>query len=325
VVALAGILTVVAPPAGGADLLAPFAVAGAQSAPVVDRGVAVAQEELERAQARRSAAQSEVADLESQAAAVQSQLAQLGDQRRELLSQLAKAQQRAQRLAVDAYMRGAGTDDLAAVLDTQEATDAAWRRHMTVGRVDQAREAAFELRDLRADIDVQLSRVTDQASSTDQAVSNAKEDMQRAAAVEAAARQQLIDAQEEARQAAIAEARAHQQLLEARQAERAAAEARAAQRDQAAQAMAQTPAARVITQGDPWEYLRQCESGGNYQAVSPDGRHRGAYQFDMGTWLGLGGRGDPAAAPAAEQDARALQLYQQRGRAPWPACGRYLP
>lgn len=324
-VALSASLLVLSPHAGGADVLHPFAVAGAQTAAVVDRSVAAAQQQLDQSQARRAQAESRIADLEAQASTVQSQLAQLGDQRRELLNQLAKAEQQAKRLAVDAYVRGSGTDDLAAILDTQQATDAAWRKHLTVGRVDQAREAAFKLRDLRLEVDAQLSRLTDQASSTNRAVTDAREEMRQAAAAEAQAQQQLFDAQEEVRQAALAEARARQQLLDAQQAERRAAEARAAQQTQVAQSQAQSPAARVITQGDPWEYLRQCESGGNYQAVSPDGRHRGAYQFDIATWEALGGRGDPAAASPAEQDARALQLYQQRGKGPWPACGRYLP
>ncbi len=80
--------------------------------------------------------------------------------------------------------------------------------------------------------------------------------------------------------------------------------------------------------GDPspeaWAALRQCESRGNYGAVSPSGRYRGAYQFDVSTWLAVGGTGDPAAAAANEQDARALILFQRRGAGPWPVCGRFL-
>jgi len=38
------------------------------------------------------------------------------------------------------------------------------------------------------------------------------------------------------------------------------------------------------------------------------------------TVLALGGSGDPAAAPEAEQDARAAALYAARGTAPWPTC-----
>lgn len=66
--------------------------------------------------------------------------------------------------------------------------------------------------------------------------------------------------------------------------------------------------------------IAQCESGGNPRAVSPDGRYRGKFQFDLATWRSLGGRGDPAAAPEAEQDRRALALYRRRGTAPWANC-----
>ncbi|RMH71483.1 MAG: transglycosylase, partial [Actinomyces sp.] len=61
-----------------------------------------------------------------------------------------------------------------------------------------------------------------------------------------------------------------------------------------------------------------------YRAVSPSGIYRGAYQFDRQTWRTVGGTGDPAAAPPAEQDARARELYARRGSQPWPICGRYL-
>jgi hypothetical protein len=67
--------------------------------------------------------------------------------------------------------------------------------------------------------------------------------------------------------------------------------------------------------------IRGCESGGDYGAVSPDGRYRGAYQFDDQTWQSVGGSGDPAAASPAEQDERASQLWSQRGSNPWPNCG----
>jgi hypothetical protein len=67
---------------------------------------------------------------------------------------------------------------------------------------------------------------------------------------------------------------------------------------------------------------RQRESHGDYTAVSSDGTYRGAYQFDQQTWESVGGAGDPAAAPPAEQDARAAQLYAEQGSAPWGGrCG----
>lgn len=82
--------------------------------------------------------------------------------------------------------------------------------------------------------------------------------------------------------------------------------------------------AREATEAS-WAALRKCESGGNYGAISPNGKYRGAYQFNYGTWAGVGpGGGDPAAASHAEQDRRAKILYSQRGRNPWPVCGRKL-
>jgi hypothetical protein len=69
------------------------------------------------------------------------------------------------------------------------------------------------------------------------------------------------------------------------------------------------------------EAIAACESGGNPEAVSSDGTYRGLFQFDQGTWESVGGQGDPAAAPAAEQEYRAALLYSESGSSPWPVCG----
>lgn len=69
------------------------------------------------------------------------------------------------------------------------------------------------------------------------------------------------------------------------------------------------------------ESIAACESGGNPEAVSAGGTYRGKYQFDYGTWESVGGHGDPAAAPEAEQDYRAALLYSRSGSSPWPVCG----
>ena len=68
------------------------------------------------------------------------------------------------------------------------------------------------------------------------------------------------------------------------------------------------------------EQIAFCESGGDPTAVSADGAYRGKYQFDYGTWAAVGGSGDPAAAPEAEQDYRAALLYAQGGPGHWPNC-----
>jgi len=82
-----------------------------------------------------------------------------------------------------------------------------------------------------------------------------------------------------------------------------------------------TPKAPTADQQATLDRIAQCESGGDPTAISPTGQYRGKYQFDRSTWEHMGGTGDPAAAPEAEQDARAAQLLALRGTAPWPVCG----
>ncbi len=67
--------------------------------------------------------------------------------------------------------------------------------------------------------------------------------------------------------------------------------------------------------------IAQCESHGDPHAIGGGGTYRGKYQFDMGTWASVGGHGDPAAAPEAEQDKRAAILYSRTGPSQWPVCG----
>ena len=67
--------------------------------------------------------------------------------------------------------------------------------------------------------------------------------------------------------------------------------------------------------------IAACESGGDPTAVDPSGTYRGKYQFDLQTWASVGGSGDPAAAPEAEQDYRAALLMSRSGSSPWPVCG----
>jgi hypothetical protein len=63
--------------------------------------------------------------------------------------------------------------------------------------------------------------------------------------------------------------------------------------------------------------IRQHESGGNYRAVDPSGKYRGAYQFDYATFAAAGGHGDPAAASPAEQDA-AFERWWPGHHSAWP-------
>ena len=83
---------------------------------------------------------------------------------------------------------------------------------------------------------------------------------------------------------------------------------------------ARRAAARVATPPH-LQAIAACESGGNPAAIGGGGLYRGKYQFDRGTWAAVGGSGDPAAAPEAEQDRRAAILYARAGASPWPTCG----
>lgn len=96
------------------------------------------------------------------------------------------------------------------------------------------------------------------------------------------------------------------------------AEQRAAQRKKRRELFANLPGGVTMA---TLESIASCESGGDPTAVSADGSYRGKYQFHPSTWEAVGGSGDPAAAPEAEQDYRAALLYAQSGSSPWPICG----
>jgi hypothetical protein len=85
------------------------------------------------------------------------------------------------------------------------------------------------------------------------------------------------------------------------------------------------PKARVASIVAPYRAwlarVARCESSNNTRAVSPTGRYRGMFQFDMQTWASVGGHGDPINASRAEQEYRAVLLLKQRGTSPWPVCG----
>jgi Transglycosylase-like domain len=81
------------------------------------------------------------------------------------------------------------------------------------------------------------------------------------------------------------------------------------------------PATGPSTASAGLQAIAACESGGDPTAVDATGTYRGKYQFDRQTWAAVGGSGDPAAAPEAEQDQRAAMLIARSGSNPWPVCG----
>jgi Transglycosylase-like domain len=81
-------------------------------------------------------------------------------------------------------------------------------------------------------------------------------------------------------------------------------------------------AAQNTTASPQLEAIAACESGGDPTAIGGGGAFRGKYQFTYETWAAMGGSGDPAAAPEAEQDARAAKLLATAGPGQWPVCGQ---
>jgi len=66
--------------------------------------------------------------------------------------------------------------------------------------------------------------------------------------------------------------------------------------------------------------IRRHESGGNYATNTGNG-YGGAYQFDAATFAAAGGRGNPASASAAEQDAAFARWWPGHHSA-WPNTSR---
>lgn len=76
-----------------------------------------------------------------------------------------------------------------------------------------------------------------------------------------------------------------------------------------------------------WDRLAQCESSGNWSAVSRGGTYRGGLQFDQPTWRSYGGGQYASSAHLASRTQQidiATRLRAARGYAPWPVCRRVI-
>lgn len=92
-------------------------------------------------------------------------------------------------------------------------------------------------------------------------------------------------------------------------------ELRSARRERARSRAAASSASPAL------EAIAACESGGNPRTDTGNGFY-GKYQFTLATWQAVGGSGNPAQAPEAEQDRRAATLLAQAGPGQWPVCGQ---
>ena len=274
---------------------------------------------VDEAGAQLAAAEADLEDLRAQLAVLQLERTEYSrrlEQRHSRLSQAAddlrSARTTAQRLAVQAYM-GAGSAPTPETIaySNGDPLEYLYRTTLVAESTDARYRAAAYYHELRDQAHDAVASTVEHLDDLDEAIALTQlalgeaEDAQRTAAV------------------ILAEAEA-----EAQAAERAARQSTPVPGGPPAEPppdgyvpLGQWPGGPSY---DQWAALRNCESGGNYQAVSPSGLYRGAYQFDLGTWASVGGSGDPAVASPEEQDHRAQVLWSQRGAAPWPVCGRYL-
>lgn len=212
----------------------------------------------------------------------------LDEDQRRLASQIEAATDHLRTVAVRAFVSGGELGELQFLVNVSSVSDLSWRRHLLHNHADSSQVALQRLRSLEA-------QASDEVSESIATAERLRREIEKFA-VEIAAVEQRI-----------AESREVQPLADAW--------------DRAAIAIEE--GRYGIAPTEKWEKMRFCESSDNYQAISPTGKYRGAYQFDSATWQTVGGSGDPAAAPPAEQDARARELYARRGAQPWE-CGYHL-
>ncbi len=287
--------------------------------------VALARTALSAASAARVSAETRLSELSVQQQRGAQDLASRSLDAKDVLTELTAARAAARTQLLDAYIEGGNLERLSTMLGSAGPTAASLRTSLLLSGAQDAANAAEAYETLKRHNDPALVALAESADTLQRQVDTATSDVAQASAYEADAERQLADA------------------LDQQSADNAAAAA-AASRTTTTTTTTKPPSLRAsvrpavagsvvaISIADPgplgsdagWAKLRECESHGNYRAVSASGRYRGAYQFAMSTWSSTGGVGDPIDAAPAEQDLRARILYQRSGARSWPNCGVHL-
>jgi hypothetical protein len=257
--------------------------------------------DLDQALLQLSEAQAAILDARGELRAAEAELERLlggvEDNTEDTLaiaSELQATQDRARRLAVEAYINGGPITDSLFVLDADSANDFAFRATLLS---ESARAVASAQTDYAALRNAASEEAVDLADRIDDAKARIR-----------AAELAIVDAE-----AVIPGA---EWVIEIAEIHRGA--------DDLMERWG-----RIEPTPENWDDLRFCESTRNYQINTGNGYY-GAYQFDIVTWVDMGGSGLPSEAPPEEQDARARYLYALRGSGynrggAWPVCGRFLP
>lgn len=313
-----------------------LAVAPVGSATGTDVGAAEAA--LEEATKHREATEARLAALEAEAATLNDELGRLDSGAAKITQELAQARQEVREYAIAAYIDGGRAALLAAAVQVSEGNDMAWSAQIMGSQTAEAGNAVDRFEALKAANEPDRVAAAASLDELNSRLADVSNDLIQASAHERDAETALALARDyEARQAASAAAAEKSSSAQTQRAVRqdddqdsgttpkrqASAPSAPAPSAPAPSAPASAPSATGSPSSAEQQMLakiRHCESRGNYSIVSSSGKYRGAYQFDTRTWQGVGGSGDPAAASPAEQDYRALLLYRQRGRRPWPNC-----
>ena len=205
------------------------------------------------------------------------------------LLEMKEAEDLTRKLAIEAFMGGDSVSSAAYLLDSENVGDLIFRRAIlkeTTEAVEKQSQAYEEMKDVASFAMLELASQID-----DILVSILLEKGNRSQAEEKILRAEYV--------VEIAQIHASADVLKAQK-------------------------RRVEPSDEQWRKLRFCESTEQYNISTGNGYY-GAYQFDLITWVGVGGEGDPSKAPPEEQDARARYLYHLNGWYPWPVCGRFLP
>jgi septal ring factor EnvC (AmiA/AmiB activator) len=316
--ALVGAVPALAPPAGAADakaLEAKLANARDEAGSIAGE-LRQSRERLAAAEAEATSAATREERLSALLAEGQERAAELGRRLRATRDRLAleKARLRRSRRALAARLVAiyeSGMPSTASLIfgstDYDElASRASYLRAIEesdsalADRVEQVRDAVREQAALVADLQARALAYNERLAAARAEIAEV-----RAAAAQAAARQESIGAE---RQASLAALKSDietwvEELEEARAASRAEAE---------------EEVGRWL--GGPYSiptYIVMCESGGNYSALNPSSGAGGAYQIIPSTWELYGGEGAPHEASKAEQDRIAAEIWADSGGSAW--------
>ena len=286
--------------------------------------VAVGRQTVAAAAAARQRAESRLAQVVSRRTALEQRSRELDGADAASTEALAGARRQVRELAVAAFIDGGRTELLQASLTPDEAAVVAWRVGMVSGGADTVSDAVDHFEALRSANDPEQEQVASELDAVRSEEEQARSDLVQSSAAERDATVALDASRRE--QAAARAARASSAAVAPTPRAPAAPGRRSTARPSPSSSSAAGLGVRSsggAPTADEAAFLarvRQCESRGNYQIVSSTGRYRGAYQFSVETWRGVGGSGDPAAASPAEQDARALALLRLQGKRAWPVC-----